>query len=257
MSELDTVLEECLERIARGEMTAAQCLEAYPQHAQELRRLLSARQALQRGGDLEFDHRAKARGRARLSQHMRAHPRRRSSLLSRLFPRPLRTAGALAGLLLAFLITGTAWAQTAAPGDLLYDWKLASEQALLAVTPDKGAAQRLLLERRSEELLAAEAPAELLAAVARYREAVTQARAPASGLEPSELDSILAEHRAKFRSAGLEVDMLELDPSRPVAPTATPSIEATVAPPGSAEPNPLGTLEASPSLVPTVEVEFD
>lgn len=254
MTELERILEHCLQRVAEGDLTPEECIQAHPEHAEELRRLFTARSELTRGRELRPSSAMKARGRARLTQHMRANPRRRPGLLSRLFSTPVRPAGALAGLLLAFVFTGTALAQSALPGDPLYPWKRLSEQAWLAAAPNQAAAERLLLERRAQELIAVQGSPDLAAeAHQRYEAAVTEVRENSAGLDRTEINQLLAAHRARFERNGIT-------PPLPGAAPTTPSTDATPTPPPGFDTSPTPTElleEVAPTQLPTLEVDLD
>jgi len=57
-------------------------------------------------------------------------------------------------LVAALLVTGTAEAQSALPGDTLYTWKRASEQVWRAISPNPVATDVTLAERRLNEWIA-------------------------------------------------------------------------------------------------------
>ena len=255
MTDLERILEDCLRRIEAGELTPEECVRAHPEHADELRRLFTARRQLVRGRDLRPDRAMKARGRARLIQHMRAHPRRRPGLLSRLFPAPLRPAGALAGLLLAFVVTGTALAQAALPGEPLYPWKRWSEQAWLIASPNRAAAERLLLERRAQELIDVHGDPNLAAeARQRYVETVSEVSASEGGLGPDELTKLLAENQQQFQQNGITPPRPLSEPESPlpeVTPTPLPELSTPTAP--TTEP----LDETVPTEIPTLLPDLD
>lgn len=255
MTDLERIFEDCLRRVEDGELTPEECIGAHPEHAEELRRLFTARSELVRGRDLRPDPLMKARGRARLAQHMRANPRRRPGLLSRLFPAPLRPAGALAGLLLAFLVTGTALAQAALPGDPLYPWKRWSERAWLIASPNQAAAERLLLERRAQELIEVQGNSDFAAeARRRYVETVSEVSASEAGLGPDELGKLLAENQEQFQRNGITPPLSLPDPEPPL-----PEITPTPLPDLSTPPTP--TAEdldgAIPTEIPTLLPDLD
>lgn len=256
MADLERIFEDCLQRVAAGEITPEQCVQAHPEHAEELRRLFAARRTLAEGRRIEASRTMKARGRARLMQHMQENPRVRPGFLDRLFPRPLRTAGAVAGLLLAFLVTGTAMAQTALPGDPLYPWKRWSERAWLAAAPNPAAAQRRLLQRRAHELIAVQGDTDLATeARQRYEETVAQVRESETGLELYELDQLLDEHRARFEDSGIAPPLPgpgSTDPIPSVSPTPLPQPDELVTPPTT---DPLDEL--LPTETPILDLKLD
>jgi len=151
MIEIEDALEDCLARLDKG-ASLNDCLALYPQFAKELRGMLSAAQHVQTGQAQRPTPAFKTRSRAQVLAYARAHPRRRASWLAGLFSTNLRVALSVAGLALAFVTLGTGAAQAALPGDVLYNWKLASEQTWRAVAPDHLSVDLALSERRATEL---------------------------------------------------------------------------------------------------------
>lgn len=261
MADLETIFEDCLQRVAAGEISAEQCLADHPEHAEALRRLFAAQRALEKGRGVRASRAMRARGRARLRQHMRDNPRLRSGLLDQLLPRPMRTAGAIAGLLVAFLVTGTALAQTALPGDALYPWKRWSERTWLTIAPQTDRAQRQLLERRAAELIAVQEQPQLAqAARQHYLDTVRSIRASAHGLNADELMQILGEHHSRFQSQGVEPPLAAPEGGPDAAPQVSPTPAPDALPEQSLTPpldltDPLeGALETP---LPTIDLDAD
>lgn len=160
MSELEFALEDCLNRLAHGEATLEECLARYPQHAPQLRRLLTTASRLEAGRVIQPASAYRTRTRAQLMTHMRTHPRRRqpwANLLPRqlgfAFSSALRVAASLTVITSFFFATGTVLAQGALPGEALYGWKTTSEQVWRAVQPDPLMADLTLGNRRVQEML--------------------------------------------------------------------------------------------------------
>ena len=85
-----------------------------------------------------------------------------------------RTALTFAVLVAALLVTGTAQAQSALPGDTFYTWKRASEQVWRAISPDPVATDVILAERRLNEWIAvAKDPSRSAGAKIAYLESLT------------------------------------------------------------------------------------
>lgn len=147
-NELETILDICLNQIEDGESNVEECLVLYPEQAAQLEPLLRAATKLSRGREIMPDPVYKARARAQLSIYMQQNPQRK-----RVSPVFWRFAIGLATLLLAFLATGTSFAQQALPGDRLYDWKLTSENVWRMTSSDQLGVDITLSNRRVSELV--------------------------------------------------------------------------------------------------------
>lgn len=152
MVDLDFILEDCLTRLAQGETLQA-CLERYPEQAAELQPLLAAAALLEAESHLNPSPAFKMRARAQLRDHMQAHPRQHSHLSPHLSP-AFRFGLSAIAVLFAFSTMGMALAQFALPGDMLYSWKLASEQGWRAISPDPVGVDLSRGNRRIDEALA-------------------------------------------------------------------------------------------------------
>jgi len=160
MKKLDRVLEDCLERAAKGE-SLEQCLLHYPQFADELRPLLQTAAQLECADEVHPSEEFEKYGRAQLISYMSAHPRKRTVSQTLRSPRgsahglkPIwRLAVSFAVVVVAFFVTGTALAQSALPGQPLYGWKLTSEAAWRALSPNPVTTDLTLTKRRTQEAL--------------------------------------------------------------------------------------------------------
>lgn len=147
-NELETILDICLTQIKDGEANVEECLALYPEQAAQLEPLLKAATKLSRGREVIPDPAYKARARAQLSIYMQQNPQRK-----RVSPLFWRFAIGIATMLLAFLATGTSFAQSALPGDQLYDWKLTSENVWRMTSNDQLGVDITLSNRRVNELV--------------------------------------------------------------------------------------------------------
>jgi hypothetical protein len=147
-NELETILDICLSQIKDGESDVEECLALYPQQAAQLEPLLKAASKLARGREVVPDPAYKARTRAQLSIYMQQNPQRK-----RVSPLFWRFAIGIATMLLAFLATGTSFAQSALPGDQLYNWKLTSENVWRMTSNDQLGVDITLSNRRVDELV--------------------------------------------------------------------------------------------------------
>lgn len=151
--ELDSILEECLERALGGE-TIEQCLRRYPQWAHELRPLLET--VLDTKQAVAIQPRAEFKAKARYQF--------RSALLEKpgesrlLFNRQRWWVTAVAALLVLLLAGGgmVAAAGGSMPDGPLYQVKLATEQVWLSLTPSavgKAEVRAQLADRRVTEII--------------------------------------------------------------------------------------------------------
>ena len=147
-NELETVLDICLSQIEDGESDIDECLALYPEQAAELEPLLKAATRLSRGREVIPDPAYKARTRAKLSIYMQQNPQRK-----RVSPIFWRVAIGVMTMLIAFLATGTSFAQSALPGDQLYDWKLTSENVWRMTSSDQLGVDLTLSNRRVQEIV--------------------------------------------------------------------------------------------------------
>ncbi|KAF0104571.1 MAG: hypothetical protein FD147_2659 [Chloroflexi bacterium] len=244
MKDFDQILDGCLAQISSGAASLDDCLARYPEHAAQLGQILLTAANLKRGRIVMPSTAFKARARTRLTVYMQAHPRRKSFA----FPF-LRLAFSMAALLLAFIVTGTALAQRALPGDALYNWKLTGEQVWRAVSPDPLAVDLVLSERRVDEMLAISSEADMFAsALECYRETLTRLALQTDVDSQARILPVLTSQKEAFANIGISVPELDiyLDAMEKLAPTPTPLTLPTKNPPD------ISTL--TPTLVPTFPI---
>ena len=78
MAKLEDVLDECLSRLRSGEATLEACIASYPEHADELRRLVTVANQVERGQNIHLSAAFKARLRAQVITYANAHPHKRA-----------------------------------------------------------------------------------------------------------------------------------------------------------------------------------
>jgi hypothetical protein len=147
-NDLETILDTCLYQIEDGESNIDECLDRYPEHARELKPLLMTATKLARAREVAPDPSYKARARTQLNVYMQQHPQRRH--VSPLFWRFSIVAMAVLTL---FVVSGTAFAQGALPGDTLYNWKLTSEDVWRITSTDPLGVEITMSNRRVNELV--------------------------------------------------------------------------------------------------------
>ena len=164
-NELDTVFEDCLQRLQKNE-SLEKILTDYPAQASQLRPLLMACKDLK---GLQTPAHIPAARNARRAQFLAAAAGKRTSPVRRSAWRPLRTLvtslALLAVVAVSLLGTGLASAQTL-PGDTLYPVKRVVENTRLAFTSTS--LDRLKLEESFDEQRTREAA--LLVEDQRYEE---------------------------------------------------------------------------------------
>jgi hypothetical protein len=236
MTDLSIALDKCLERLSSGESVEA-VLADQPEFAGELRLLLSAAVSIDREVPPPSDiWRAQARSRLLATARGRTRPRRlwRPSVRRRV------TVG-LATVVFSVLSLGTAAAQTALPGQVLYRWKIASEETWRAVQADPLEVDLVLLDRRTNEWIRVRGLETEVIARVQFQRLITRL---AGYDDPGQRERI----RAAFSAA------------------ASRLIEAgvrqeTILPTDLNFPDPLPDLEITPlpllpELVPTIDIGF-
>lgn len=208
MTALDRIFEQAWNEVSAGRASVEEVIQRYPEHARELQQLLETARWVENGAKIRAPASLRAAGRRDLIAHMAASrsPRRpRYTLWEGLFRR--RLAPALAGLALV-LTVGTAAAQSAEPGDLLYGWRQASEVAFLAASPEKASAALAIADRRAEDVLEAPRPSsEFELALSAYQAWLK--RIEGHGLLTPDVLQQLGTHRQRFLNEGIEVPLLD------------------------------------------------
>jgi len=153
--EFDNILDDCLERLLTKGETIEQCLESYPEQADELKPLLQTVLATKKAAAIEPRPEFKARARYQFLSALQAMEAKRSRPFLGWQP---RWATAVITVLILLLVGGStvAAASNSMPDKPLYPVKLATEQVQLALTPsDIGKAQLLakLADKRVAEIV--------------------------------------------------------------------------------------------------------
>lgn len=206
MNELELVLDDCLQRIADGQVTIEECLAQYGQYAGELKPLLHTAARLSEARKLRPSASYKVRGRARLMSYAQARPPARAHRL-----RPAwQITAALAALTMVLLVSTTAFAQSALPGQPLYAWKLDSEHVWRALSLDPVGVDLILADRRAEELaLLGNNPTFGAEAQADYHEALAQLASDDTPGNGPRIEKALKSHEKKLKAAGIHDPDLE------------------------------------------------
>jgi hypothetical protein len=209
-NELEGILDSCLNELKRGASTLDECLARHPEHAAQLRPLLQTAVRLERGSRSQQPSAAfKARARARLTQHMEAHPRHiiRGSLS--MFH---KLALGFTAMACAFLIAGTAYAQNVLPGSSFYTWKLTSERVWRAVSSDPVSTDIRVFNRRTAEWIAvANDPALSNSALERYHDAEDTLKSSVDETTESRILPVLESNQQLLKDSGITVNPLNLE----------------------------------------------
>ena len=153
-SEIENILDDCLDRLVSGE-TLEQCLQRYPEQAAQLEPLLQMAQAVRKASAILPRSEFKARARYEFRSALQATVTRRRLPSFGLRPRWAMALMIIGVLLLAGGGTAAA-ASNSMPDSPLYPVKLATEQVQLTLTPSDMGKARLcaaLADRRVAEII--------------------------------------------------------------------------------------------------------
>lgn len=210
MDNIEDILDDCLRQLASGASSLEECLKQHPAEAAELRPLLMASAALERSRDVRPLPEFRGLARAELKRYMQANPRRRS-VWARFFDSPAwRVALSVVVLLVALMISGTAYAQTTVPGDSFYSWKISSERAWRAVSQDRVGIDLVLAERRVHEYLSvASDPARGRRALDGYGEVLIRLKSETDDNTRTRIVPVLKGHESSLRGSGISIQELD------------------------------------------------
>ncbi len=204
-NDLETILDTCLYQIEAGESNTDECVARYPEYAEQLMPLLKAATKLARGREVMPDPSYKARTRTQLNVYMQQHPQRR-----RVSPVFWRFSIVLVTVLTLFLVSGTAFAQGAMPGDAFYDWKLTSESVWRLTSSDPLGVDITLSNRRMNELVVVSRnQARRTRAVENYEKLLIKFNAEQDASKQARIIPILRAQHKELIKAGVSVPELE------------------------------------------------
>ena len=204
-NDLETILDTCLYQIEGGKSNIDECVARYPEYAEQLKPLLNAATRLARGREVIPDPSYKARARTQLNIYMQQHPQHR-----RVSPVLWRFSIVLVTVLTLFLVSGTAFAQGALPGDTFYDWKLTSESVWRFTSPDPVGVDITLSNRRMNELVSVSRDqARRARAVQNYEKLLVKFDAEQDAKNRARILPILRAQHEELIKAGVSVPELE------------------------------------------------
>ncbi len=129
-------------------------------------------------------------------------------------------------LIAALLVTGTAKAQSALPGDILYGWKRTSEQAWRNLSPDPVGTDIFLANRRLSEWIAVQNdPARSANASDDYFDELANLQSTGNAQTRARILPVLKVHRQRLNDSGLSTS--QLDNYLTVVTNPLPSITST------------------------------
>jgi hypothetical protein len=260
MTEFEKALQECLRDLERGASDVEACLRRYPGYASELEPILQTTAYLGRAREANLSSPFRGRVRTKLIRHMQAHPRRTARPGFPFVHRtatPVRLATGFAALLLAFLAAGTVYAQSALPGEVFYAWKLRSESAWRAVSPDPIETDLILAGRRVDELVAvSKDPLLYEQTLNAYLDIVDRLKTEADAESEARISAELNAQMEELNRSGIGLPQ----PGEEIPPLEPP----TLAPPTTPTAVPLPILKTPlveptrlPQIVPTVQVPLE
>lgn len=224
------ILAECQIKLLNETATQEELLARYPQYATQLGPLLQTVLSLASARNLNPLPTFIAYTREALLHYMVSHPRRPQRNVN--VTVSWRWASVLAVLIVALLATQTAQAQSALPGEPLYDWKRASELVWRAISLDPVSIDIVLAERRVGEWIAvADDPERSSSAMDGYREVVSRLQSANAEQQIVRILPALKSQQLVLNGAGLSSNELNtylveaasvpaITPTQPV-PTAT------------------------------------
>jgi hypothetical protein len=255
MTDIDDVLEQCLNDLLTGASTLEECLARYPEHAEQLELLLRTAARVDMGSRVRPAPAFKVYTRNRIVSYVHAHPRRTAPKFAPFW----RLMSGLVSILFALCVTGTVYAQASLPGDPFYPWKLTSEHAWRAVSADLVTTDIHIANRRIKEMsVTANDQAKWVRALKGYSEVHSRLEVE---MDKKTLDKILPPIEAfSFPS---DVPVTAEPVSEPPHPTETVMIPSTATeengtgqdsnndPNGKGQGNPQKTPTSEPTVAPT------
>ena len=262
MTEFEKILDQCLRDLELGAANVDECLSRHPKHALQLEPVLLTAEYLVHGREARPSRAFKSRVRSKVIQGMHTHPRK-SVQFNFIF---MRVASSLVAVLLALVVAGTVYAQSALPGEAFYSWKLASENAWRAVSPDPVGTDLAIADRRVDELIAVNNhPVPHSQALNAYLEVVARLQSALGTGNDARILQALDSQTEELNNSGILLPQLDqsnqdvLPPFDDPAPIqiATPTFlpEIPQVNPTSSNPIPLNPT-AIPSVIPSLLPEL-
>lgn len=249
------VLENCLGRLLSGASSLKECLLRYPQHSSQLEPVLQTALLLDLGHEVRPVPAFINYTQEVLAQSLRFRPRRSQITVSA--PMVRRLAISFAMLTAAFLATGTAYAQSAMPGETMYGWKRASEQVWQTLAPHSIEVDVALAERRLDEWIVVENDPKLSAdAGEEYQKALQHLGSNGNAENPAVI-AVLQSQQEELANAGLSspelneyLNTVNVQLPEEAKPQNVPAVVLATPTVISASPEPAATEEVTNSCPP-------
>ncbi|MDQ3005561.1 MAG: hypothetical protein M3R47_09290 [Chloroflexota bacterium] len=204
MNDFESVLEESWSRMESGE-SLDEVLARHPEHGAQLGPLLQVASKLAGVNEVMPSPVFRSRTRTQLNIHMREN-----SQLKRVSPLFWRLTITLVTIVLAFVATGTAFAQRALPGDTFYGWKLRSESAWRVVSLDRLGTDLTLSNRRVNELVALSGDEiRRTGAVEDYQKLLIRFHEAADAKDQERILPVLRSQKESLSKAGVSIPELD------------------------------------------------
>ena len=205
MNDFESVFEESWSQLESGESTLDEILARHPEHGAQLEPLLQAASRLAGVHDVMPSPVFRSRTRTQLNTHMRENPQ-----MKRVSPVFWRLTITLVTIVLAFIVTGTVFAQRALPGDTFYGWKLRSENAWRVVSLDRLGTDITLSNRRVNELVALSGDeVRRTRAVENYQKLLIRFHEAADAKDQERILPVLRSQKESLSKAGMSIPELD------------------------------------------------
>ena len=206
MSEFDVILEECVDLIASGESSLEECLIAYPEYSTQLEPILCTATRLREARDVTPPPFLRARIRGELRQAAKVDLPEKSRFPVFFWQKALNVYL----MILTVIMTNTFFAQGALPGEILYKWKLASENLWRAITSDPVGTDLELSNRRVREYLAVSADQQRRTQVlVGYDMLLARFEAEHNQADRARITSVLQSEQDSLHRVGLSIPALD------------------------------------------------
>jgi len=258
MTEFEKILDQCLRDLELGASNVDECLSRHPKHALQLEPVLFTAEYLVHGREARPSTAFKSRVRSKVIQGMHTHPRK-SAQFNFIF---MRFAASVVAIALALVVAGTVYAQSAFPGEAFYYWKLASENAWRAVSPDPVGTDLAIADRRVDELIAINNhPVLRSQALNAYLKVVARLQSELDTENGARILQALDSQTEELNSSGILLPQLDqpdqdvlppFDEPTPI-PIATPTFLPEIPP---VNPTPSNPIPLNPTAIPSLLPEI-